>query len=204
MQRQLDIEGAATTAPEQNYLSTADIFIDRWHKLHLKYNWQPHQLRHLVGRYPDKDNSAIERNMPIYEISVFHFSGKVSPRDFFHGGFGTQWTGEGGRDFDTFSRRLVEHEYSKGVVSQDDFKKMHTAVLLWKDMHDQAWDSCIRRAVGTFASCPVCVDGSCDEEHAFWSCPATSPATAQWKTSVAGSRDLKDTLRLSPKVFRNE
>ena len=204
MQMQLREEGDATNAPEQDYLSTADILIDKWNKLHAKYNWQPHQLRHLVGRFTDK--RSVERNMEISEISVFHFSGAVSPRDFFHGGFGIQWTGEGARDFDTFRSRLVEEQYSKGQVPKEDLKKMHEAVRLWKDMHDQAWPSCIQSAVGTFASCPVCVNGSCDEEHAFWLCPATLQITARWKTldSVVGSRDLKDTMRQSPKVFRDE
>ena len=70
--------------------------------------------------------------MDITEISVFHFSGKVSPRDFFHCGFGTLWTGEQGRDWDTFSSRLVEEQYSKGHVPKEDLKKMHEAVRLWK------------------------------------------------------------------------
>ena len=69
-------KGNASSAPEQDFLSTVDLYIDRWMKLPVKYNYQPYQLRYMAKRY---NEGSGERRCDMVDVSVFHFSGEVSP-----------------------------------------------------------------------------------------------------------------------------
>ena len=55
-----------------------DLHGDRWHKLHVKYNYQIHQMQ-WVGDVADADTT--ERNRDFGELSVVHFSGHTAPHD---------------------------------------------------------------------------------------------------------------------------
>lgn len=136
--------GPATSAPEQDFLSTCNLRIDRWTKLPVKYNRQPHQLRYMASRMAENQG---ERRMPIEQVSVFHFSGVICPRDYFHGGFKKTWTGDTGNGFAEFTQKLVD-EYSKGKCGVVDRKRMKCAIRKWKDAHDEAWNASIEAATG--------------------------------------------------------
>ena len=179
--------GPATSAPEQDFLSTCGLYIDRWLKLPVKYNWQPHQLRYMAGRMAENQG---ERRMPIEQVSVLHFSGEVCPRDYFHGGFYTLWTGDTGNGFGEFTQKLVD-EYSKGKCGVDDRERMKCAILKWKDAHDEAWYATINAAAGRFTRCPLCDDRDNFVEHAFFMCQSTQGGFKKWRERST-TRDLEE------------
>jgi len=192
-------KGTASSAPEQDFLSTVDVYIDRWRKLPVKYNWQPHQLRYLAGRMQDHEG---ERRLPIDDISIFHFSGDVCPRDYFHGGFSTLWTGDGENDWEHFREQMVEF-YSKKIATPEDEEKIRCSIQKWKEAHDEAWDCAIRGAVGEYDGCPLCHSESGNMEHAFWACPKTKEALKKWKQNRFYVKKITDmeTLIHFPKLF---
>lgn len=198
--RRIRQPGPATSAPEQDFLSNCDMYIGKWAKLPVKYNWQPHQLRYMHGWM---EQNQRERRMPIEQVSVFHFSGEVCPRDYFHGGFETLWTGDEHVDFPDFTEKLVQ-EYSKGKCGVDDRERMKSAILKWKDVHDEAWEFTIEEAVGHDKECPLCRDHPNYVEDAFFGCEKTKDSKDKWFKSKHHDRSTgfkMKILRHYPKLF---
>ena len=141
--------------------------------------------------------------MPIEQVSVFHFSGEVCPRDYFHGGFQTLWTGDEHIDFPDFTEKLVK-EYSKGKCGVDDRERMKYAILKWKDVHDEAWEFTIEEAVGHDKECPLCRDHPNFVEDAFFGCEKTQDSKDKWFKSKHHDRSTgfkMKILRHYPKLF---
>ena len=198
--RRIRLPGPATSAPEQDFLSICDMYIGKWMKLPVKYNWQPHQLRYIPSWMEQNQG---ERRMPIEQVSVFHFSGEVCPRDYFHGGFETLWTGDEHNDFPDFTEKLVK-EYSKGKCGVDDRERMKYAILKWKDVHDEAWEFTIEEAVGHDKECPLCRDHPNYVEDAFFYCEKTKDSKDKWFKSKHHDRSTgfkMKILRHYPKLF---
>ena len=198
--RRIRQPGPATSAPEQDFLSICDMYIGKWAKLPVKYNWQPHQLRYIPSWMEQNQG---ERRMPIEQISVFHFSGEVCPRDYFHGGFETLWTGDEHVDFPDFTEKLVK-EYSKGKCGVEDRERMKSAILKWKDVHDEAWEFTIEEAVGHDKECPLCRDHPNYVEDAFFGCEKTKDSKDKWFNSKHHDRSTgfkMKILRHYPKLF---
>ena len=198
--RRIRQPGPATSAPEQDFLSICDMYIGKWAKLPVKYNWQPHQLRYIPSWMEQNQG---ERRIPIEQISVFHFSGEVCPRDYFHGGFETLWTGDEHVDFPDFTEKLVK-EYSKGKCGVDDRERMKSAILKWKDVHDEAWEFTIEEAVGHDKECPLCRDHPNYVEDAFFGCEKTKDSKDKWFNSKHHDRSTgfkMKILRHYPKLF---
>ena len=193
--------GPATTAPEQDFLSICDMYIGKWRKLPVKYNWQPHQLRYMHGW--TRENRG-ERRRPMEQVSVFHFSGEVCPRDYFHRGFQKLWTGDAPHNgFIEFTQKLV-NEYSKGKCGVDDQERMKYAIRKWKDAHDKAWRATIKEVVGRDKECPLCRDPRNFVEHAFFACEKTRDSRDKWYESQyhdISRGSILDILYDYPKLF---
>ena len=174
MQGQLSRRGECTRAPEQNFLSTCDLYADNWSGLHVKYNFQPHQLRYLQ----DQGITECERKMPISEVSIFHYSGKHSPRDFLFEAFRRQWYSE---SFQLFSDELVK-AWGQGKVTAEDFQRMKEAVDHWHAEFTRMWTVVLNMVAGAQLVCPVCLEGgSQNPEHAFLLCRPLDPQRKEWK-----------------------
>merc|ERR1719460_1409619 len=127
--------------------------------------------------------------MPIEQVSLFHFSGVIYPRDYFHGGFKTFWTVDTGNGFGEFTQKLVD-EYSKGKCGVDDRETMKCAIWKWTDAHDEAWNASIQAATGPLSRCPLCGDDDNFVEHFFCMCQRTQDGLKRWrKASTTTSRE---------------
>ena len=138
------------------------------------------------------------------QVSVFHFSGEVCPRDYFHRGFQKLWTGdEPHNGFIEFTQKLV-NEYSKGKCGVDDQERMKYAIRKWKDAHDKAWRATIKEVVGRDKECPLCRDPRNFVEHAFFACEKTRDSRDKWYESQyhdISRGSILDILYDYPKLF---
>lgn len=156
----------ATSAPEQDFLSRW--FRGRWHSLHLKYNYQLHQLGYVSAR----NLNCERRNMAYGDISILHFSTQKKPRDFLFEC--------GSRDFDTF---VQEHFFPYCGTGAEERKRTRLAAHEWLADWQEAWKEVLAKVIESTSSVPPFTCGLCgaprvvgDDEHCFLSCSAAQEA----------------------------
>ena len=181
----------AETAPEQEYI-TELYMATGWQTLPVKYNWQPKQMVHLVGRMgPGED---CERRMPIDEIYIVHFSGVVGPHDYlFDAGY---------RDFGDFLNNKLMPSY--GQAYESDYASMQEAAYRWFKGYEKTWQDLIA-LVGpgsaTTSRCPLCGARAIDIEHSFFMCPDVQHMRVKWQSELSQvPLGLRESL-LSPREF---
>ena len=181
----------AETAPEQEYI-TELYMATGWHTLPVKYNWQPKQMVHLVGRIGPGEEC--ERRMPIDEIYIVHFSGVVGPQDYlFDAGYS---------DFGDFLNNKLMPSYGQAYVS--DHASMQEAAYRWFQGYEKTWQDLIG-LVGpgsaTTSRCPLCGDRAIDIEHSFFMCPHVQHMRTKWHSELSEvPLGLRESL-LSPREF---
>ena len=79
--------------PEQDFLTRW--YAGRWHNLHVKYNYQPHQVAFLARDRSLRDCTRISTNYS-KDMKIVHFSAVPKPRDkLFH----RDWSSMNDREF---------------------------------------------------------------------------------------------------------
>jgi len=194
-------KGRATAAPEQDFLSLQ--FHDRWQRLPVKYNWQPHQLKFIQMRgLEDTERQKTE------EIAVYHFSGEVSPRDFL---FDPKLKGT--KDGSNTTTRAATEDlcisnliprWGGHYATSEDQDKFEVAIKKWYAVFFQMWDQIIGTTVGDAPTCPACYDEDGSVEHAFLSCRLTKTYKEQWKADKRyphGDKSQLNVLRTNMDLF---
>mmetsp|Transcript_88691 Transcript_88691/g.140155 ORF Transcript_88691/g.140155 Transcript_88691/m.140155 type:complete len:1054 (-) Transcript_88691:69-3230(-) len=194
-------KGRATAAPEQDFLSLQ--FHDRWQRLPVKYNWQPHQLKFIQMRgLEDTERQKTE------EIAVYHFSGEVSPRDFL---FDPKLKGT--KDGSNTTTRAATEDlcisnliprWGGHYATSEDQDKFEVAIKKWYAVFFQMWDQIIGTTVGDAPTCPACYDEDGSVEHAFLSCRLTKTYKEQWKADKRyphGDKSQLNVLRTNMDIF---
>jgi len=189
--------GKSTTAPEQDFLST--MFPDMWSKLDVKYNWQPHQFRHVAER----DLSNTERQLAD-DIRVYHFSGALSPRDFLFKA-SLRETKETAKyiDFEEFAMSLA-NSWGCSKLSEIDSEKIRVAINAWKWSFVGMWSQLVATTAGNFSRCPACEDMEGSIEHAFLSCAAVQEYRNTWKKDpryALGGQSELEAIRFNYDLF---
>eukprot|EP00927_Polykrikos_kofoidii_P000990 TRINITY_DN10362_c0_g1_i1.p1 TRINITY_DN10362_c0_g1~~TRINITY_DN10362_c0_g1_i1.p1 ORF type:complete len:1105 (-),score=146.40 TRINITY_DN10362_c0_g1_i1:159-3473(-) len=189
---------SSTTGPEQDLLT--EWYTDKWTKLHVKYNYQLHQLSHLVGQLPS--GACCDRWGLYEEIHVLHFSGNYAPHDFLFQAMSTNnsancpsssgqstFLRERGMCDDNVNTRRLRDDNSNRCVDFDDFLqilvpkygkayrddqvRIEKACRDWFNEWKQAWGQVVY-AVGTTSDgekCGACGEhGECHFEHTFFTC----------------------------------
>jgi lipopolysaccharide biosynthesis glycosyltransferase len=180
MAGELGRTGVCTSAPEQDYLSQCGLYADKWTKLPVKYNYQPHQLRYLERR----GITDCERKMRMEEVSIFHYSGEVSPRDYLFEAFAQGWTDEGDLDFTHFNEELCK-KWGQKQVNEEDHQRMKECVENWHTAFQRMWKVVLKTVVGTERDCPVCgEENACEPEHVFLQCRPLDSQRKEWKQDI--------------------
>ena len=130
-QMELEQSSDAASAPEQAYLSH---FYDDWHKLPVKYNWQPQQMMYLDGRFPP--NAECERRLPIDEVCIVHYSGTQGPHNFLFD-VGLHWSPAiASEGFENFLKQVLMPYYEKDrKASSGDLALMSDSASRWMQAH---------------------------------------------------------------------
>jgi hypothetical protein len=145
--------------------------------------------------------------MNIEDVSVIHFSGDITPRDYYHSGFEQFWTDESPIDWIHFAAKLTKRYAGEVHVKmpEEDRQRIEQSIHKWKEVHDMAWDAIIQGAVGDeneITKCPLC-GGDPDREHAFFMCQKVQAIKTRWMNSRLRDKTnrLWDVMAFYPKLF---
>ena len=124
--------------------------------------------------------------MPIDEIVIVHFSGKVGPHDFLFQ--------DAQSDFRAFVRTTLLDSW--GTVYANDGLVMEEAAMRWYAAYKDAWMGMVSLVALSGGCenrrCPLCREGALNLEHTFWCCKdaVIQRLRREWETMLTDTNPL--------------